>query len=77
MNLGYNARLGSSTTHHLAIVDYPTCDMPASRIVVRPMNDAALFVPDILAVEANAVADRECVYPRREVDVVRNEERLS
>lgn len=40
----------------LAIVLYPACDMPALRVMVRPMNDAAFFVPNILAVEANRVA---------------------
>jgi len=51
--------------------------MPASRIVVRPMNRSALFVPDIFTVKANAVADRESADARGDVDVVCDKECLS
>ena len=44
--------------------------MPAARVVVRPMDDAAFFVPDVFAVEANTVAHLECVDARCDVDVV-------
>ena len=40
----------------LAIVFYPTCDMPTLRVMVRPMEDSAFGIPDILAVEADSVA---------------------
>lgn len=40
----------------LAIMYHPSYDMPTLRVMVRPMDDAAFVVPDILAVEADAVA---------------------
>jgi hypothetical protein len=41
---------------YLAVVFYPTGDMPALRVMVRPMDEAAFCVPNILAVKADAVA---------------------
>jgi len=49
---------------------YPTCDMTTLRVMVRPMDDPAFFVPDILAVEAHTVAYLESVDSRGDVDVV-------
>ena len=54
----------------LAIVYYPTCDMTTLRVMVRPMDDAAFFVPDILAVKADAVAYPKSSDSRGDVDVV-------
>ena len=54
----------------LAIVLYPTGDVPALRVVGRPVDDAALLVLDILAIKANAVAYLQSVNSRSEVDVV-------
>lgn len=51
--------------------------MPALRVVVGPVDDAAFLVPNIFAVETDAVADFEPVDPRGKVDVVRHQQRLS
>lgn len=40
----------------LAIVNHPPGDMLAARIVVRPMDDPALHVPDVLTIKTNGVA---------------------
>ena len=40
----------------LAIVYDPTCDMTTLRVMMRPMDNSAFFIPDILAVEADTVA---------------------
>ena len=61
----------------LPIVLDPTSHMPAAWIVMSPVNEAAFFVPDILATEPNAVANVECVDPWSDVDVVRDEDGLS
>ena len=61
----------------LAIVYYPPGDVPALRVMVRPMDDPAFRVPDILAVETNAVAYLKSVDSRGNVDVVCNKECLS
>jgi len=56
---------------------YPTCDMTTLRVMVRPMDDPAFFVPDILTVEADTVAYLESVDSRGDVDVMRDQQRLS
>ena|SRR5258705_3048066 len=61
----------------LAIVLYPTCDMPTLRVMVRPMDDPAFFVPDILAAKADAVAYLKSVDSRGDVDVVCHQQCLS
>ena len=61
----------------LAIVYHPTCDMPTLRVMMRPMDDPAFFIPDILAVEAHTVAYLESVDSRGDVDVMRDQQRLS
>jgi hypothetical protein len=61
----------------LAIVFYPTCDMLTFRVMVRPMDDPAFLVPDILALKADAVAFLESVDSRGNVDVVCHEQCLS
>ena len=53
-----------------AVVNQPPGNVPALWIMVRPMNDAAFCVPDILAVEANFVAYLKPVDARRDVNVV-------
>ena len=40
----------------VTVMYYPACDMLASWVVVRPMDDAAFLVPHVLAIETNAVA---------------------
>ena len=45
--------------------------------MVRPMDDAAFFVPDILAVEADRVAHLKAVDSRGDVDIVRHQQGLS
>ena len=61
----------------LAIMHNPTCDMPTLWVMVRPMDDAAFFIPDILTIKANAIPDLQSGDPRRNVDVVCNQQRLS
>ena len=51
--------------------------MPALRIMVRPVDDAAFLVPNILAVEADAVAYGKIVDARGDVDVVCDQQCLS
>lgn len=46
--------------------------MFAIRVVMRPVNNAALSVPFILTVEGDHVSDRDRLDTRREVDVVSN-----
>ena len=53
-----------------ALVHQPSCDMSALWVVVRPVDDAAFCVPDVLTAEANAVAYRKPVNARGDVDVV-------
>ena len=55
----------------------PTCDMPTLWIMVCPMDDAAFFIPDILAIKTNTVADLQSGNALREVDVVCNQQRLA
>jgi len=38
------------------VVFEPTCRVPPVRVVVRPVDHASLFVPEIFAVEAHAIA---------------------
>ena len=40
----------------LAFVFQPTCDVSSLRIVVCPVNDSALRIPNVLAVKADVVA---------------------
>lgn len=61
----------------LAIMYNPTCDMPTLWIMVRPMDDAAFFIPDILTIKANAIPDLQSGDARRNFDVVCNQQRLS
>ena len=60
-----------------AVMYNPTCYMPALRVMVCPMDDTAFFVPDILAVKADAVAYLKPVDSRGDVDVVCNKKCLS
>lgn len=55
----------------------PACHVPPFRIVVRPVDLTSLFVPDVLAVEAYAIARLQPVDPRCDVDVVQNKDRLT
>src|SRR5689334_15073317 len=61
----------------LDVVNYPSCDVPALWIMVRPMYDAAFLIPDILAVKANAVASLESFDSRGNADVVCHQQCLS
>ena len=45
------------------------------RVVMRPVHDAALVVPFVLAIERNDIAFLQRVDARRDVDVVGNQER--
>jgi hypothetical protein len=46
--------------------------MPAARVAVRPVHDAAFVVPDIIAVNAQRIADAKR-HARRQVKVVRDQ----
>lgn len=70
-------RLSTCLLIRLAIVRYPPRDMPALWVVVGPMDEAAFGVPDVLAVEANAIAYFKFVDSWGDVDVVCDEKRLS
>ena len=56
---------------------YPTGYMPAFRIVMGPVDDSTFFVPNILAVETDAVAYLKSVDARCNVDVVCQQQCLS
>ena len=56
---------------------YPTCNMPTLRIMVCPMDNSAFFVPDILAIKADAVAYLQSVNSRGDINIVRDQQRLS
>ena len=58
-------------------MDYPATYMPAARVMMGPMDHAALCIPNILTIEAYAVSDLEAVDAWGEIDVVGNQERLS
>jgi len=45
--------------------------------MVRPMDDAASFIPNILTIKANVIPDPQSGDARRNVEVVCNEQRLS
>jgi len=51
--------------------------MTTLRVMVRPMDDPAFFVPDILAVEADAVVYLKSSNSRSDVDIVCDEQCLS
>lgn len=51
--------------------------MPTLWVMVRPVDDAAFFIPDILAVKADAVAYVKSVDSRGDVDVVCHQQCLS
>src|ERR1041385_460242 len=51
--------------------------MSALRIMMRPVDHTAFFIPDILAAKADAVAYLESVDPRGDVDVVCDQHCLS
>lgn len=59
------------------VVFDPTCRVSPLRVVVRPVDHTALFVPHVFAVEAYAVAFLQPGDPRCDVDVVRNKDRLT
>ena len=51
--------------------------MTTLRVMMRPMDNSAFFIPDILPVEAHTVAYIESVDSRGDVDVMRDQQRLS
>jgi hypothetical protein len=51
--------------------------MPAFRVMVRPVDDAAFLVPDILALKADAIAFLKSVDSRGDVYVVCHKQGLS
>ena len=59
-----------------AVMYNPACDMPTLWVMVCPMDDTAFFIPDILAIKTNTVADIQSDDARCEVNVVCNQQRL-
>ena len=74
--IGHIVTLVRQSLIRLAVVSYPPADMPARWVMVRPGDDPALRVPNVLAAKANAVACLKSVDSRSKVDVVCNKERL-
>jgi len=66
-----NLLIGSS------VVFQPTGYMFPLRVVVRPVDLTSLFVPDVLAIEAYAIARLQPLDPLRQVDVVHNKNSLT
>ena len=60
----------------LAIMHNPTCYMSPLWVMVRPMDDAAFFIPDILTIKANALPELQSRDALRNVDVVCDQQRL-
>lgn len=60
-----------------AAVFEPSCYMPALRVAVCPVNRTAFFIPHILAIEAYPIAFPQPGEPGCDINVVRNEERLT
>jgi len=71
------ARRGIGLLITPALVLEPAADMTTVRIVMRPVDDAALIVPLVFAEEFDAVPGREAGNARREIDIVRDEQRLT
>lgn len=61
----------------LAVVLQPSSHMAADRVVVGPVDDAALSVPLVDAMEGDGVAGGELIQTRRKIDVVGHEQGLS
>lgn len=59
------------------IVFDPAVDMTASGIAMRPVDDAALGIPLILTVELDVIASLQRSNATRQVDIVRDEQRLA
>ena len=55
----------------------PTRCVFSLRIVMRPVNRTAFFIPDVFTVEAHPIAFRKRVDARRDIDVVRNKHGLT
>ncbi len=51
----------------------PAAGMAPVRIMMRPMHDAALLVPDVLAFEDDPISAFKAVDTGCEIDVVRNQ----
>lgn len=54
---------------------YPPTYVPAGWVVVGPVDEASLLIPDILAVETHGVAFPDAVDAGRKVDIVLHEHR--
>lgn len=52
-----------------ALMYNPACDMPTLWVMVCPMDDTAVFIPDIRAIKANAIPNFQSGDARRNVDV--------
>src|SRR5688572_25412756 len=61
----------------LAVAADPSARVPAVRIVVRPVHDAPFRIPRELAAEGHGVARLERRHARREIDVVRDQDRVA
>lgn len=61
----------------MSAVFNPTADMPTGWVVMGPVDQSTLFIPNILSEEANCVSDVNVVDPGCEVDVVLDEDSFS
>src|SRR5688572_14051477 len=59
------------------LVPEPAPGMLALRIVMRPVHDAALVVPFVLAAELDEISFAQRLDARREVDIVRDQDSLA
>jgi hypothetical protein len=51
--------------------------MPAIRVPVRPVHNTALFIPCIFAVKFHLIPLPQRTDPRRNIDIMRNQNRLT
>ena len=61
----------------LPLVFQPTCDMPAIRVVVGPVNDTALRVPFVLAKKFYRVPCSQGIDSRSQVNVMTDQNCLA
>ncbi len=55
----------------------PPCHMRAVWISMRPMHNPSFFIPFVLPRELNGIPFSEGAYSRCDIDIVRNQKRLT
>ena len=61
----------------LSLMLQPTAHMSTARVMMRPMDDAAFMVPFVFTIKLHSVTALEIGNARREIDIVRDQERLT